>query len=68
MAANRQKEELTALSVNTLRTNWARYVQRAVRDGAETGEHHDRSALEDIVRASQSMVRMVMNMRACVAQ
>ena len=63
LGANRQKEELTALIVHDLKNplsailSNAQYVLSRKQLGADESE-----SLEDILRASQSMVRLVMNL------
>jgi two-component system, sensor histidine kinase and response regulator len=63
LAANRQKEELTALIVHDLKNplssilSNAKYVLGRQELGAE-----ERDSLGDVLRASQSMVRLVMNL------
>ncbi len=61
--AQRQKEELTALIVHDLKNPLSSIlsnVQYAL--GQETLGTDERDALRDVLRASQSMVRMVMNL------
>jgi two-component system, sensor histidine kinase and response regulator len=61
--AQRQKEELTALIVHDLKNPLSSIlsnVQYAL--GQETLAAEERDALRDVLRASQSMVRMVMNL------
>jgi signal transduction histidine kinase len=63
LAAHRQKEELTALIVHDLKNplssilSNAQYVLGRQYLGAE-----ERDSLDDVLRASQSMVRLVMNL------
>jgi len=61
--AQRQKEELTALIVHDLKNPLSSIlsnVQFALGQGGLGGE--ERESLRDVLRASQSMVRMVMNL------
>ncbi len=63
LAANRQKEELTALIVHDLKNPLSSILSNAQFVlGGNPASADDRGALADIVRASQSMVRMVMNL------
>ena len=63
LAAQRQKDELTALIVHDLKNPLSsilsnvQYVQGA---GHAAGD--ERESLDDVVRASQAMVRLVMNL------
>ncbi len=63
LAAQRQKEELTTLIVHDLKNPLSSIlsnVQYVLGRGATVGDERD--ALEDVMRASQSMVRLVMNL------
>jgi two-component system sensor histidine kinase/response regulator len=63
LAAQREKEELTTLIVHDLKNPLSSIlsnVQYVLSRGATLGDERD--ALEDVVRASQSMVRLVMNL------
>jgi signal transduction histidine kinase len=63
LAANRQKEELTALIVHDLKNPLSSILSNAQFVlGSNPASADEHGALTDIVRASQSMVRMVMNM------
>lgn len=63
LAANRQKEELTALIVHDLKNPLSSILSNAkyVLGRKELGVD-ERDSLGDILRASQSMVRLVMNL------
>jgi two-component system, sensor histidine kinase and response regulator len=63
LAAQRQKEELTTLIVHDLKNPLSSIlsnVQYVLSRGTTLGDERD--ALEDVMRASQSMVRLVMNL------
>ena len=64
LAAQRGKEELTALIVHDLKNPLSSILSNAQyvlgRNGLGGGD--DRDAVDDIVRASQSMMRLVMNL------
>jgi two-component system, sensor histidine kinase and response regulator len=63
LSAQRQKEELTTLIVHDLKNPLSSIlsnVQYVLGRCAAPADEHD--ALEDVVRASQSMVRLVMNL------
>ena len=63
LGANRQKEELTALIVHDLKNPLSSILSNAqyVLGRKELGTD-ERDSLDDILRASQSMVRLVMNL------
>lgn len=63
LEAQRQKDELTALIVHDLKNPLSSILsntQYVLGRGVPAGD--DRESLEDVVRASQSMVRLVMNL------
>jgi signal transduction histidine kinase len=63
LAAQRQKDELTALIVHDLKNPLSSILSNTQFVlGGEVPDPEMRESLEDVVRASQSMVRLVMNL------